>query len=460
MCGMTHLRSLLFLIWLALVALACNLAGTENPPTISPRATATPPPTIGYATLSPEELPQVAATSPGSAEADLVNLANQVETDRLMLTVDTLENFGTRHVNSGYDRSDWGIGAAKQYIRSEFEKIRTQSEGRLVVFEQPFQIEWAGISSQPANVVAFINGTDVGAGTVVLGAHYDSISIDYEDGSAIAPGADDNASGIATLLEVARILSFREHRASIMFVAFSAEEINRKGSIAFVQQYLAPRNFDIDTMINMDIIGSPSDANGAIDAHSMRIFSAGPNDSTSRQAARSLELIALNHIPYMSLTVQDAEDRTGRYGDHMSFSDAGYPAVRLVESLEDRSRQHNDRDTIDIVQGAYLTQVTQTVLTLMTSLADGLRPPQNIALRDAGNGARTLVWEPIPGASGYIVALRWPNALRYEQQFEVPGGDTSVTWDGFVPDRFAGLAIAAKNGDGLIGPLSTEFVIH
>jgi hypothetical protein len=168
----------------------------------------------------------------------------------------------------------------------------------------------------------------------------------------------------------------------------------------------------------------------------------------------------LNHVSQMSLRMEDREDREGRYSDHVSFTEAGYPAVRLIQSLEDVSRQHNDRDTIDAIQPAYFTSVTQTILTMLTSLADGLRPPRNIALREAGPGARTLVWEPVAGATSYVVALRWPNSLRYEQQFEVPAPDTSVTWDGFVPERFAGLAIAAKNSEGLIGPLSQEMLIR
>jgi hypothetical protein len=197
-----------------------------------------------------------------------------------------------------------------------------------------------------------------------------------------------------------------------------------------------------------------------MDTGTVRVYSTGPNESTSRQAARMVELLALNHVPYMALVLQDAEDREGRYSDHLSFSEAGYPSLRFVESMEDLSRQHNDRDTIDGIQGAYFTQVTRTILTIVTSLADGLRPPRNIALRDAGNGTRTLVWEPIAGASGYVVALRRPGGMRYEQ-FEINEGDTtSVTWDGFVPERFIGLAIAAKDSEGLMGPLSSEFTIR
>ena len=211
-------------------------------------------------------------------------------------------------------------------------------------------------------------------------------------------------------------------------------------------------------MINMDSIGSPRDAQGNVDTGSLRVFSAGPEESPSREAARTVELLALNHVPDLVLTLQDSEDRAGRFSDHISFSEAGYPAFRLIQSLEDVTRQNNDRDTIDIVQADYLTRVTRAVLGIVSALADGPRPPRNIALREAGDGARTLVWEPVPGASGYVVALRRPGANRYEQ-FELDGA-TSITWEGFVPQNFVSLAIAARDSNGLMGPLSEVFLIR
>lgn len=440
--------------------LACNLT-TGDPPTIPPRASATPPPTIAIEppTLSPEELPTAAVTVVAMVNTGVVNLINQVETDRLMLHVDTLQNFGTRHVNSPYDLPDRGIGAAYRYIIGQFEQIRDQSQGRLTVFAQSFPIKWAGVESQGQNIVAFLSGTESGAGTILVGAHYDSTSIDFESGSAYAPGANDNGSGVAALIELARILSARPHRTSIIFVAFSAEEIQRRGSIAFVNDYMLPRQIELNAMINMDIIGSQTGPDGSIDDRNIRLFSAGPNESPSRQLAREIELIALKHVPNMTVQLQDSQDRSNRYSDHQSFSDVGYPAVRFIEALEDVSRQHNDRDTIDDVQGAYLTRATQTILTVITALADGLRPPVNIALREAGNSLRTLVWEPVAGASGYVVALRRPNALEYEY-FEVDNPmTTNITWDSFVSTRFVGLAISAIDSEGLMGPLSPEFRI-
>jgi hypothetical protein len=447
-------------LWFTLLILACTLSTSEGPPTLVPRATATPLPTIGYATLSPDELPQEAtmAAPVPPPEASLLNLMNEVDSDRLMVHVSTLQNFGTRNVNSSYTDPSRGIGAAYQYIRGEFEKIRTQApEGNFFVLDHQFSITWAGITTTPINVVAFIRGTEVGAGTILVGAHYDSTSIDPEDGASLAPGANDNGSGIAAMLEIARILSTRQHRSSIIFVAFSAEEIGRVGSINFVRDYIKANDIELSAVINMDIIGSSTGPNGAVADRQIRIFSPGPNDgSASRQLARTINLIGFNHAPDMEIVMQDAEDRPDRYGDHLSFSESGYPAVRFTEMLEERLRQHSGRDTIDDVQAPYLKRSTQAILAVVTALADGPPPPRNIALRDNGNGTRTLVWEPVAGATGYVVALRQPNAMIY-QQFETL--DTSVTWDRFNASEFIALAISAKDSTGLMGSLSAEYRI-
>ncbi len=452
-------RITLFIAVLALAALACDLGTRSGPATLVPQATVTPPPTIGYATLSPQQLPQAAAAGAPDATSLLLNYSNQIESDRLLAHIATLQGFGTRHVNSGYDRPDRGIGAAANWVQQQFERIRADSQGRLVVFPQPFELDWAGEKSEARNIVAFLSGSEPAAGTLLIGAHYDSTGSDQRNGNAAAPGANDNGSGVAALIELARVLSTRPHRSAIMFVAFTAEEVGRMGSISFVRDYLQPGGIDIRLMINMDSIGSPRDAEGNVDTGSLRVFSAGPHDSPSREAARTVELVALNHVPDLVFTLQDSEDRAGRFSDHVSFSEAGIPALRLIQSLEDSTRQNNDRDTINIVQADYLARVTRSVLGIVTSLADGPRPPRNIALREADDGARTLVWEPVPGASGYIVALRRPGASRYEQ-FEKTDGSTSVTWDGFVPQNFVSLAIAARDSNGLMGPLSEVFRIR
>lgn len=462
------------LLMLAFAILACNLTESGAPPTLVARPTSTPPPTIGYATLAPDELPSAATfVAPASesvgapdlsvsgaprSDIALLNLMNQVDVGRLMSHVQALQDMGTRHVNSGYGTFGRGIGGAYDYITRQFEQIRDASRGSFVLLPpHEFAVSYEGVDSIGRNIVGVVQGTETGAGIILLGAHYDSITINFADATGYAPGANDNASGTAALIEIARIMSQRPHRATVMFVAFSAEEIGRKGSQAFVRDYLTPFNIRIDAMINMDIIGSSTGPDGSLDDRRIRVYSAPPNESPSRQLARALNLIAFHHVPGMEVVVLDEVDRAGRYSDHMSFSEAGFPAVRFIEMIENPNRNHNNADTLDGIRPEYLLRATQTILASATALADGLRPPRNISLRAEGGGLRTLLWERVPAARSYLVALRRPGSLIYDQYFETT--ETSVIWDQFTADRWVGLAIAAKDSAGVMGPLSTEYPV-
>ncbi len=445
---------------LALSTLACTLAADSGPPTLAPRVSATPPPTIGYATIEPGELPDQAspvATLPAQQRTDtgVTGLMDQVASDRLMAHVRTLQGFYTRHVNSVQNRDDRGIGAAKRYIEGQMRDIANQSQGRMTVFGQDFILDYSGVRTTQTNIIAVIPGTEPGAGTYVIGAHYDSRGNNEADSTGYAPGANDNGTGVAALIEMSRILSQRQRRATIVLVAFSAEEVGRKGSIAFVENYIQANNIDLRSYINVDAIGSQTYANGTVADDQIRVFSQGPNEtSPSRLVARQAEMVVLNYVPQMEIVVQDALDRQGRYGDHFSFEEKGYPAIRFIEMAENTSYL-DTTDTIDGVSPGYFRRATQTILVTIDVMADGLRPPDNISLRANTNETQTLVWTDVSGATGYMVALRSPDSMIY-QQFEVT--QTSVTWDGF--GQYAALAVAAKNERGLMGRLSPEVFIN
>ncbi|MGQ9907365.1 MAG: M20/M25/M40 family metallo-hydrolase [Candidatus Flexifilum sp.] len=451
---------LLALASLGLAAIACNLSSESAPPTIVPRATATPPPTIGYATLAPEELPLVATSIPQQQTGTaLVNIINQVQGDRLYEHVTNLQNMYTRHINSSRTDPARGVGAAAAYVQRQFEAIRAQSAGRLTVLPpHEFSMTMADIQTTQSNIIAVIGGSETGAGIVLIGAHYDSRTVAFDDAVSFAPGANDNASGVAALIEIARIMSQYPQRATVMFVAFGAEEFQRRGSLALIEEYLRPNNIEISYMLNMDIIGSSTGPNGSLIDNRMRVYSAGEDDmAPSRQLARALNLIAARYIPGMTLEVIPAGDREGRYSDHLSFSEIGVPAVRFIEALENPNRNHNDQDVVGNLRVSYFVRATQTVLASAMALAGGPRPPENISLRDDGSGQRTLVWQPSPDARSYIVALRRPGSLLYDNFFEVTAN--TVTWDGFTRSRFAGVAIAAQDASGLMGPFSFEYQI-
>ncbi len=450
----THHKTIAILIGFMLVLLACNL-GTSNsgPPTLAPLPTSTAIATLGYASAGPTGVPGVGSTPVPAAGLEIFRLVDQVESDRLMFHINTLQNFNTRHVNSTQLSSTQGIGAARSYISDQFEAYLQSSNGNLYTFDMEFEVTFDEQTTKQKNIVAVIQGTEAGAGTVIIGAHYDSIGQPFESGTAYAPGANDNGTGVAAVLELARIMSQKQYKSTIMFVLFSAEEVGRQGSRAFAS-WIRDNSIDVIGMMNVDTIGNINDRGSGINDRELRIFSAGPNEtSASRRMARMVNFIGFNYNLELDLTVQDAIDRENRYGDHFSFSEIGYPAIRLINANEEKANA-DPTDTIEFVEAGYLRQATQALLAITTALADGPRPPRNITLRDKGNGIQELVWEPVSDATSYVVALRRPGSLIYEQQFEV--ADTSVEWDKF--SRYGGISIAAKNANGLVGPLSNEVV--
>ncbi len=312
------------------------------------------------------------------AESTAFNaMLDQTSQENLTAHIDAMVSVGTRHVNSGYEDPDRGIGAAYDYILGEFQAISRTSNGNMAVWTDYFPLNTCGVESTGRNIVAVIGDTDLEGGTIIIGAHYDSVTDDHCDAKSPAPGANDNAAGVASLIELARILSQRPHRARIMLVAFSAEEhwtpdFRGSGSTAFVRDYVLSNHVAVKAMINLDMIGSSSGGDGLPHEHEIRLFSAGPDNSVSRQLANAIQQIAIEYVPPMQIMMQDSQtgDRDGRYGDHLSFSDAGYPAVRFIEVSEERAHQHNGHDTMDDVQPEYLTEVTRCILAIVTVIAD------------------------------------------------------------------------------------------
>lgn len=458
----TPRNHILLMIWLGLVLLACSLGAQEAPPTLLPRKTdiPTPQPPLSYATPQGGNVPNQStqgAPQQTSVDIELFNLMNRIESDRLMAHIHTLVGFHTRHVNSSVQSLTRGVGAAANYISETFKQIQAQSGGKFVTFEQPFTASYNGIASTQRNIIGYIQGTSAEAGIIVVGAHYDSRTDDLTDATGFAPGADDNGSGVAAILEMARVLSTSPMRATIVFVLFSAEEVGRQGSKAFVQDYILVHNLPVIGMINLDTIGSNNDARGNVNDRDLRLFSAPPNSSRSRQFARTLNFIAYYHKLDLNLAMQNEIDREGRYGDHESFEEKGYPSSRIIESLEDTPKREG-RDTVDGVEPAYLLKSTRTIVGLLYALGGGPVPPRNIVLRDVGGGNSALVWESIPDASRYVVGLRRPNSLIFDQYFTVieanSGAMATVNWQ-----AYEAIAVAAVDSRGVVGRFSEEYRI-
>ena len=451
----THIKTAAILAGFLLALVACNLGTSSGaPPTLAPLPTFTPRATLGYASVGPVSvIADIGVTPAPPSDAEMQRILAQVESDRLMSHIRSLQDFGTRHILSRQDSTATGIGAARRYINDQLDVFRAASGDNLYKFEHSFQAFFSEEERTTLhNIVGAISGTALNAGTIMVGAHYDSIGTPRSDSSVYAPGSNDNGSGVAAVLELARIMSRQQYKATVMFVLFSSEEFARQGSIAFAN-WIRENNIDLIGMFNLDSIGNVHDFSGRVNDRQLRVYSDGPNDSSvSRKLAREANLLGYLYDLDLELQVQDAIDRENRWGDHFSFSELNYPAIRIINANEEKLNG-DPTDTIEFVESDYLRRATQATLAIVTALADGPRPPANIVLRQRENGTRELVWEPVADAVSYIIALRPPDSLVYQQ---VPYAETKLPWDGFTD--FAGIAVAAVDERGIIGPLSHEIV--
>jgi len=411
----------------------------------SSAVTVTPVPATPTARVLQEATPGPTPEGDGPSPAGghrILTLLDSVSAEKLMAHVEALAAIHTRHVNSQ------GIGEAATLVRDGFDS----AGGRLQVAFDPFPLTFDGLPTTQQNVVATLPGSDPSAGVVVVGAHYDSRTVDIDDASSRAPGADDNAAGVAALLEMARLLADSTPRATIVFIAFSAEEVGTVGSRHYVEA-VRQRGDDLRAMMVLDIVGN---AVGDTGAGSIRVFSAPPDGSSSRQIARFVALQGQTYLSDFDVLVQSTVDRPGRYSDHVPFCDAGIPSVRLIEAVEDTARQHSGDDLPDTVSPEYLRQATQLALASLVSLAEG--PPAPPAPTRLPERPDTLTWEPVSGAVGYALDFRAAGGQEIARVVRV-GDVTTLTWDAIGSGRFDAVSVAAIDAEGLMGPLSPELAL-
>ena len=321
---------------------------------VGPESQAAPPPT-GAASATPSVAPPT-ATAPQDVEALLAAGLANVSFERLEADVQALAAIPTRHVNSG------GIRLAADFLLEGFR----QAGDHVLPSEYPFPLEFGGMVSEQRNIVARIPGWDEAAGSILIGAHYDSRTVSIDDWASPAPGANDNATGVASLLEIARLLNDFRPRATILLVAFSAEETGLQGSRHYVVSGV-PEQEGLRAMLDLDIIGNSA---GEAGAGTLRVFAGGGPGSSSLGLATWLRGVAEAHVPDLEVLVQDQLDRPGRYSDHVSFFEAGIPSVRLIEDLEQTELQHNADDRPERIDAQYLVRVTRLVLAAAFELSE------------------------------------------------------------------------------------------
>ncbi|RSD25839.1 M20/M25/M40 family metallo-hydrolase [Amycolatopsis eburnea] len=374
-------------------------------------------------------------------------LLRQVDERRIEATVRRLAAFGTRHTLSAQDDPVRGIGAARDWLYAQYQQIAAASGGRLTVELQSYvqpPADRIPVPTTITNVVATLHGsTDPGRVYVVSG-HYDSRRTDVMDFTGDAPGADDDASGVAVALELARVLSTRQPAATIVFAAVAGEEQGLYGSRYMAKQFKAAGT-DVQAMFTDDIVGSSRADDGTRDPFTIRLFAegvptaetpaeanlrrsiGGENDSPPRQLARFVKSVAENDATGMAVRVIYRRDRYLRGGDHIGFLEQGYPAARFTEPNEDFAHQHQDvrvengvqyGDLPEFCDFPFIARVARVNGAALWSLATAPGTPKGVKIRTAAlTNDSELLWDATPGATGYEVLWRettapdWTHAL-------------------------------------------------
>jgi hypothetical protein len=345
----------------------------------------------------------------------------RIDAAQIERTVRSLVGFGTRHSLSRTDSEVEGTGAARAWLQRQYEAIAATTGGRLTVALQDETVPCTrpGMPRELriVNVIATLRGATDPERVYVVGGHYDSRNSNGGDGTGGAPGATDDASGTAVALEACRVLAPLALPATLVFVAYDAEEQGCLGSAAHAKA-LTAAGARVDGMIACDIVGNTLGMDGVRYDRHVRCFSYAPtsNDNPGRSLARAVTYAARTHVEPFGVKLIWRGDRFGRGGDHRSFFDEGFPAVRCSEPREDFSRQHQNvterdgkpyGDVPDFTDFAYTANVTRVVVATLTELASAPPPPRvvNAQLRRDRYDTE-LVFEVVPGASSYEFVWR------------------------------------------------------
>jgi len=392
------------------------------------------------------------APEPLQVNGTILELVEQVNPELMEEAAINLLNFHTRHTYSDTLSDTLGIGAARRWMLGQYENFEVDAT----------MYRWNGFRQgdhYPCyNVHATIHGQDENAGILVLGAHLDSRGTDRNDVGEFAPGIDDDGSGCLALLEIGRILSdFNTARTTILS-AFTGEEQGLLGARAFSDE-LDDESESVYAMINMDMIGHIVYPNGVIDSSTVRVFSAGPAGSTSRQLARYIKWVGEGYSDGLTVNIIPQQDRGGRSGDHIPFSDNGFPAARMIETAEDVNFQHGPDDIPVNMSFRYAGKVTRLVLGVTSVLSMAQDTPPSPDVINAGDGHSLLVSWPdsLCGDEGdqILVAYRSTDSLYWQDIVEA-GIESPFVLSDLVSGTEYNISIAISGQNGLPSRFSSE----
>ncbi len=350
-----------------------------------------------------------AQTARPKPDPEIAKMIKEVSAKNIEATIRKLVSFGTRNTLSEQDNPTRGIGAARDWIFAEFQKINTDCSNCLIVEKQSFLQPKANRVPEPTtltNVVATLKGTANPERVYVVSGHYDSMCTSPTDAKCDAPGANDDASGTATVIELARVMSKRKFDATIVFMTVPGEEQGLLGATYFAQQAVE-KKMDIEAMFTNDIVGGVTSQKNSPNRDRVRVFSegvpsneteqqagtrrsvGGENDSASRQLARYVKEQADRYLKNFHVWMIYRRDRYLRGGDHIPFLERGFTAARITEVDEDYTHQHQNvrtengvfyGDTPEFVDFEYTANVARVNLIALASLASAPARPKNVGL--------------------------------------------------------------------------------
>jgi len=411
-------------------------------------------------------------------DAKLRAMVAPVSEAQLHHTIATLVSFGTRHTLSSQTDPKRGIGAALTWAHDEFARYSAGC-GNCLEIVKPGEVFTGSRIPNPTMVydmVAIQRGTERPNDVVIITGHIDSRVTDVMNATSDAPGANDDGSGVAAVMEAARILSKHKFPGTIVYAALSGEEQGLYGA-KVLANYARAQGWNVVTDINNDIIGNTCSSDGLCDATHARVLSEGPrsqgqselaaathslggeNDAPSRNVARFLDRLADRLKIGLDLRQIWRTDRFGRGGDHIPFLELGYPAARLNVAIENYNWQHQDLrtekgvrygDTIDHVDFAYLAKMTRLNVAALAAIASAPPPPEP-KVEGAVSTDTTLTWPAVPGASSYQVRWRRTDANNWEVSRQMPASACTAQCKIVLPhirvdDWVFGVASVSKDG--------------
>ncbi|REL36437.1 M28 family peptidase [Thalassotalea euphylliae] len=417
---------------------------------------------------------------PPSEQLVLRDIQKQISAERLKQDVTKLVSFGTRHTLSETKSDSRGIGAARRWIKAEFEKISAECGGCLEVVYQKRTFSGETRIPNPTevvNVLAIQRGQTDPNRYIVMSGDIDSRVSDPLDFTSDSPGANDNATGVAGAIEAARVLSQYKFDGTIVYAALSGEEQGLFGG-KIMADIAKQENWRVEAVINNDMIGNITGINGVINNTTARVFSEGVRvvetpeearlrrftggevDSPSRNVARYIDKIADDYIPNLDVMMVYRLDRFRRGGHHRPFNEVGFPAVRIMETNEHYDRQHQDlrtengREYGDVLAGVdfdFNAKLTSLNAVILASMAWAPAPPANVKIKGAVQPSTTLSWEKPIGKmadnlAGYRIHWRLTTEPTWTKSQYV--GDVSeFTLENIVIDNyFFGVSSVAKDG--------------